>query len=194
MKAGFRTRPGLESAALLVAMALGMTPPEAGAKVTTAGMANFSVRLARHRSAKNICGDDRRTTFNFEVHVKNNDFAKAYTGLRGKLYAYAERANQRGVYKMIKTECFRFDLPAKGKYAHACAPVTVKFDRRGTLKYGLKYKGYAVVVRDSKGNVVFADGSNKSFLRKLTAFERLHEGAYFDRKLSCQQVRRGIYE
>ena len=128
--------------------------------------------------------DNQRDVLSFSVSVKNKEFQKEYTNLTAALYVYGRSTTTAYYQLLLKHTSKAFDLPKGKSYEFEGGTISLDYDENYTAKFGVKYAGYVLVVRDESGNVLKAKAMNQSFVTKLEKLDQIQVKAYFDGALT----------
>ena len=149
-----------------------------------AGPVRMKIDVDAKRSRDNVTSQTRSETVFFTVTIKSLDFTKDHNGLKATLCAYAKDVDSKKKYQMVRVESFEFDLPKGKSYVHEdIEPVMLSYDNKLTARYGYKYNGWVVVVKDAAGTVVAQEVSYKSFLKYIDKIVTFGEDYVFNRSM-----------
>lgn len=158
------------------------TPPEqaGSAPSPVEQQAQMDITVRKGKKSTSVGWDDVGEQLNLSISIKNREVAKDFIGLKGLFFAFSEDVSGYRGYKLIIKEKFDFNLLRQDTYVHRCRPVSQRYDDSGFYKYGLKYAGYVIVIRDEKGAILRSRATKSSWLKNLEKLDRMQPGKHVD--------------
>ena len=144
------------------------TPPQA-ATAQGAGAVTFEQRVraevVRKRSNKIAGGDwdDKTDRIAFTVKLANADTAAGFSDCKGEFYIFAQNILNPKSYRLLSKEDFAFSLPPRGTHEFSTAEAVTQYDPTGA-RFGAKYEGWAMVIRDKSDKIIMKRGTPPAWL------------------------------
>lgn len=108
--------------------------------------------------------DNVSEQFQMNIKIKNLDGTREVNHLTAHLFVYGKFCAERNAYQMLDRATSQFDLPRRGEHAFQGETVELQYDDNFSAKYGVKYDGYIVVVKDQEGKVVAGKATKPAYL------------------------------
>jgi hypothetical protein len=137
------------------------------------------VRMKRSRTEGGDF-DDKRERIEMKVKLTNTDNKLSADKLKGELYVFGESILDRTAVKLLDAQQFDFSLPPRGSHEMTTDEVVTMYDTTGA-RFGHKYEGWVLRVRDSAGQVVLAKASAPSLLKGVEKAASLTKDRSYDR-------------
>lgn len=101
--------------------------------------------------------------------------------MSAKLFVFSVSVLDRRQFHVIDSATSTFDLAAGAEHSFYGQNVSLEYDDHLYAQYGQKYLGYALVVKDSNGEVLDTRGKSL-FLSNIPALEKLQLGNSFTKQ------------
>ncbi len=124
--------------------------------------------------------DDKKDRIVLKVKLANTDTTLSAEGLKGEIYILAESILDRTAVKMLTKQDFTFSLPARGSHEFLTDEVETTYDTTGA-RFGYRYEGWLLRVRDSAGNLVVEKATSPSLVKNADKISGVAVGSDFDR-------------
>lgn len=153
---------------------------------TTAGAAGPPMRIeAKVYSNKsdrptNYYYDERTARVGFKVDIKNGEQQRPFNGGKAVMMAFAKNLQDSRESRVISREEFDITLEPLKTMTHETKEVKLSYDNIA-YKYGYKYSGYLLVVKDQGGKMVTTVGSSSSIEKSADALLKLVVNDLFDK-------------
>jgi hypothetical protein len=126
--------------------------------------------------------DDKIDRVVLKVVFTNTDTATSYNDCKAEVYVWAEHIVNRKAYKLLGKEQFTFSLPPREAHTFTTAEVQTAWDKT-QARFGAKYDGWVVVVRDESGAVLMKKSTSPMWLQIVEKLGELQVGKSYDRDL-----------
>jgi hypothetical protein len=126
--------------------------------------------------------DDKNERITFNVKVTNPDARIPLNDLKAEFYVFAQYVVDRKVFRLLGKDESPFSLPARGTHTFTTAEVTTFYDTTDA-RFGYRYEGWAIVIRDSAGKIVFKKATTPNWATGAEQLSQLTPGNVFDRDL-----------
>jgi hypothetical protein len=126
--------------------------------------------------------DDKNERITFNVKLTNPDAKIPLNDLKAEFYVFAQDIVDRKVFRLLGKDESPFSLPARGTHAFTTAEVTTFYDTTDA-RFGYRYEGWAIVIRDSAGKILFKKATTPNWANGAEQLSQLAPGNTFDRDL-----------
>ncbi len=188
-----RTAGSLQPATPQPAATPARTPTMASAARIGERMAVDIVRMKKSR-IEGGDWDDKTDRIELKVKLTNRDISLSADNLKGEIYIFAESILDRSALKLLAVQNFEFSLSARGTHERVTDEVVTTYDTTGG-RFGYKYEGWLLRIRDQAGSLVLLKSSSPSLLKNAEKISTLTTGSDYDRvtfKEKAAPVRSGI--
>ena len=150
---------------------------------------NISAKTSRSNSSLRDAGRASRIqvqeeSIGVDVRIRKSSSAVYEAALTAELYVIGEREN--GYEVLSKTESkFDFTNDSGAEHTFSSEPMTV--EKLADHRPGVEYKGYLLVISDSRGEVVELKSSGGSIERAAEAILSAQQGARLDTDFGPQE-------
>ncbi|MCB1224401.1 MAG: serine/threonine protein kinase [Verrucomicrobiales bacterium] len=127
--------------------------------------------------------DDRALKLSFTVDVQNDEVARDLVGAKAKLVAFGRDVLDSKQFKVLSAENFTVDVPHQSSIRLEGKRFSAEYDDTGVALFGHKYHGYAFVITDTAGKVIYTAASPSSWGTHPEKIASLNTGAIVDRDL-----------
>jgi len=103
--------------------------------------------------------DDRMAKISFRVDIRNGETARDFSGGKAIMIAFAKDLQDSSQYKVISREEYDVTVQRLQTLSHDTKEVKLTYDNI-YYKYGFKYSGYLLILKDQTGKTVTAVGSS----------------------------------
>jgi hypothetical protein len=171
----------------MVASAFLTVSPETSAQLP-ASAPSFEQRVqvdaVRSKKTRTEGGDfdDKLDRIIFTIKFKNTDTKAEFPDCKGEFYVLAQNIVNRKAFQLLGVEKLAISLPALGTQEATTEEMTTTFDTTGA-RFGSKYDGWVLVVRDSTGKVIMKKSTNPSWLPVAEKLGTMPVKSYFDQNL-----------
>lgn len=124
--------------------------------------------------------DERTARVGFKVDIKNGEQQRPFNGGKAVMMAFAKNLQDSQESKVISREEFEVTLEPLKMLSHDTKEVKVSYDNI-YYKYGYKYSGYLLVVKDQTGKTVAVVGSSGTIEKSAEDLLKLGEFDLFDK-------------
>jgi len=129
--------------------------------------------------------DDRIQRLHPNVRLVNDELYDSYNEVSGILILVGESVFSSSEMKILSSQ--RISLkhtPLRGESKWNGRSVVNQYDEDNSAKYGYKYKGYILMLKNKDGQIIYRKASRNSWERKsYNHLARLGEGGVYDRNL-----------
>jgi hypothetical protein len=156
------------------------TPPAAS---TTGGPPmRIEAKVYPNKSDRptNYYFDERTARVGFKVDIKNGEQQRSLSSGKAIMMAFAKNLEDSQESKVISREEFEVTLEPLKTMSHETKEVKLSYDNIA-YKYGFKYSGYLLVVKDQTGKVVTIVGSSSTIEKVADALILLAANDLFDK-------------
>lgn len=148
---------------ILITLALSGTTlfvDSAGASGAVQQSARLDVKVSVVRKQKTSDGDsdDKIQRISYRVDIRNVERQRAFNSGRATIIAFAEDLQDRDESIVIAREEFDVNLDPLAATSLETKQTKIIFDNKG-YKYGNKYSGYLLVIKDASGETVNVSAS-----------------------------------
>ena len=176
------------AAPLLPVAGLAPAPPPSTARAEPTELPSamipqrLNIEVFRQKKSRVEGGDwdDKKDRIELKVRLTNSDAGKSMQKLKGEIYIFSESILDRTATKLLGKEGFDVTLAPRGVHEFTTPEVTSEFDTTG-IRFGFKYEGWFLRLRDNSGKEVFLKSSMPSFLRNAAKIDGLEVGKAYDR-------------
>jgi hypothetical protein len=154
---------------------------------TTAGPTSESpmrieVKVYPNKSQKNRNGysDYKNESIGYRVDIRNGEQARSFKGGKATIMAFAENLQDRSESKVLLREDFDVDLERLSTSTRDTKEAKLTFDNIG-YKYGFKYSGFILVVKDATGKTVNVTASSATVAKFAEDILKLKESNRIDK-------------
>ncbi len=137
--------------------------------------------------------DDRKGSFQFSVKVANEERDYDLMDASADLVVIGENCEVRNNYSVMDTSNFKVSVIEGETFEWQGNEMSYRFDDSEPSRWGHKYYGYVLQIKNSSGKVIFTKTSPKKFEgdeEKIFAFQK---GTAFDDDMK-NQGRASIYK
>jgi hypothetical protein len=140
------------------------------------------VEVVRNRRSRVQGGDfdDKTEKVEMKVKLSNPDLYISADKWKGEIQVFAESILDRSVVKLIITQQFDISIPARGNHEFITDEAATMYDTTGA-RFGFKYDGWVLKVKDSGGKVLITKTSSPSLLTGMEKAASLEKDKTYDR-------------
>ncbi|QIF05553.1 hypothetical protein [Roseimicrobium sp. ORNL1] len=124
--------------------------------------------------------DERTARIGFRVDIKNGEQQRAFNGGKAVMMAFAKNLQDNQESKVVSREEFEVTLEPLKMLTQDTKEVKVSYDNI-YYKYGYKYSGYLLVVKDQTGKTVAIVGSSSTLEKSADDLLKLGANDLFDK-------------
>ena len=136
-------------------------------------------RAAEPRKERN-----RRESISPIVTIENTDRKKrTLENLKMTAVTFSRGVVEKRTIKVLKTDTFDVSVIAGTSRTYKCSGTSYVFDKASKKKHGYKYQGYAVVLHDKEGNVLFSKSSPEGYAKIPEKVLKVKAGGSYDSNL-----------
>lgn len=128
----------------------------------------------------NVFFDERTARVGFKVDVRNGEQQRGLKGGKATMMAFAKDLGDGQQSKVISREDFDINLEPLKSMTHETKEVKLSYDNIA-YKYGFKYSGYLLVVKDGAGKTITVVGSSPTVEKFADAALKLATDDIFDK-------------
>jgi hypothetical protein len=186
------TRP-VAAAPLTVAPPAVAAAPKPGASTTAKVTDKLAVEVLRMKRSRIEGGDfdDKKEHIAFKVKLANGDKDLPIEPLKAEFYVFAESILDRAALKLLGSEQFDFTIPPRGTHDVETKELQTMYDTTGA-RFGYKYEGWVLRLRDTGGKLVMAKASSPTLLKNMEKAASLKEGQSYDRNTFKEKADMGM--
>jgi len=172
-----------------------MATPAAASQTLGAGGVKLGERIVvevvRQKRSRTEGGDfdDKLDRIALRVKLNNTDTTLSGDGLKGEICILGESIVDRTAVKMLAKEEFTFSLPPRGTHEFETGEVASRYDNTGVAKFGHRYEGWVLRVRDGGGNVILEKSNSPTLLKNATKIAEVAVDSEFDRSTIAAKTR-----
>jgi hypothetical protein len=126
--------------------------------------------------------DDKMDRITFNVKLTNSDTKATFNDCKAEFYVFAESILNRKAYLLLGVDRSSFSLPPRAVHEFPTQEVATQWDTTGA-RFGAKYDGWVLVVRDSTDKVIMKKASNPGWLPVADKLNTLKPKLYYGRDL-----------
>ncbi len=123
------------------------------------------VEALRTRSNKIAGGDwdDKTDRIAFTVKCVNSDTVLGFSDCTAEFYIFAQNILNPKSFMLLLKESFTFSLPPLGAHEFSTGEAVTRYDPNGA-RFGAKYEGWALVIRDKSDKIIMTKASPPAWL------------------------------
>lgn len=142
----------------------------------------IAVEVVRQKRSRIEGGDfdDKKDRIALKVKLSNTDTAMSGENLKGEICVLGESILDRNAVKMLAKQEFTFSLPPRGAHELLTDEVETAYDTTGA-RFGHRYEGWVLRVRDSAGNVIMEKSNSPSLIKIAAKISEVAVNGEFDR-------------
>jgi hypothetical protein len=134
--------------------------------------------------------DDRRQQLEPGVTIKNEETDRALENAKGFLLVLAKNVNDTSELRVLGREEFSASLKPGESMIHEGNPIKLIYDDKAYAKFGWKYYGYLMVLKDHKGRQIAARSVPETLVKSAQNAESLKENDIISRELRPRYTRK----
>jgi hypothetical protein len=142
------------------------------AKIPFAKGVKPEVQIARPSRVKGGDFDDKTQIVTPKIKLTNTTTQQGYLGYKATFWMFNEHTRERGTYQVALVHNFDITLPPRQMMESEGASLTQQFDDTG-YKFGFKYDGWVLQVKDAKGEIVLTKSTLPSLEKKAAELATL---------------------
>ena len=136
--------------------------------------------IVQKPSSKGMDYDDKFQTIKSRISISNESLADV-SGLEGEIYIIGKSVSGTKDYRLFKIAKTAGISILKGKkYLSDEYTCKVQYDSNLWMKFGHKYEGYLLVLKDNAGEILMKKGNPAKFDRAADKIMKLEENSLFD--------------
>jgi hypothetical protein len=143
----------------------------------------------KNQKSRNYYYDDKVERIGYRVDIRNGEQQREFKGGKAVIMAFAENLEDRSEGSVIIRDEFDVNLQPLATMTHDSKEAKLMFDNVG-YKYGYKYSGYILVLKDATGNVVDVSASSATVAKFADAILSLKEHDGFDKNYKFAKYRK----
>ena len=140
------------------------------------------VMISRPAKTKGGDFDDQMQVIKPRIKFTNTDNKQNYKKHQVSFMLVGESAVDRKVFKVLQRHDFEVNLPARQIVEEQAPDLTTRYDTTG-LKFGYKYDGWILVVKDPLGQLALAKSSIPTLEKMPTQLGSLKQNGCYDKQL-----------
>ncbi len=158
------------------------TPPAPATPAAAGPPMRIEVKVYPNKSDRptNMYYDERTARIGFRVDFRNGEQQRGFSGGKATMLAFAKDLQDSAQSKLISREEFDVSLEPLKTLSHDTKEVKITYDNIA-YKYGFKYSGYLLVLKDQSGKIVVTVGSNPALEKSADALLKLAVDDLFDK-------------
>jgi hypothetical protein len=126
--------------------------------------------------------DDKTDQISFIVKLTNTDTRIAFNDCKAEFYIFGQSVIDRKAYQLLGSERFGFSLAPRAIHTFSTQEATTRWDST-VARFGAKYDGWALIVRDSADQVICKKSTNAQWMAVADKLKTLAVGKFYDRTL-----------
>ena len=175
----------------LVAAIIQITLPETKAQsaLPSPFEQRVQVEAVRAKRSKIEGGDfdDKKDRVSFTLKFVNTDTKADFPDCKGEFFVLAQSIVDRKALQVLGVEKFALSLPPRGTSNVTTGEVVSQWDNTGA-RFGAKYDGWVLIVRDSGGKIVMKKATNPTWLPLAEKLGAVQVKTFFDKALKPVEV------
>lgn len=112
--------------------------------------------------------------------MKNQELHLPIEGVKGHIFIFADSILSRGTVRLLQKQEFDVSIPPRQTFEFQTEEVESTYDTTGA-KFGYKYSGWVLLLRDRSGKTVFEKSTSATLLHHLEKFADLEIGSDYDK-------------
>lgn len=109
--------------------------------------------------------DNVKSTFRCQAEIQNKEFRIAFTNLTVEMYVFGQEVTTKSLKLIDRSTANVASLPPKNKAIVSGSDITLQYDENEVARFGTKYGGYLVVVKDASGAIIASKAAKSSMLK-----------------------------
>lgn len=134
--------------------------------------------------------DMRTAKFQMDVVIQSREPARELKDAKATFAVITKNVADTSDFQVLLLESFPVNVPPMGKMDHATPEMKLEYDNLSTYRYGYKYQGYVLLVKDAAGQTLVAESSPDDYAKNAERILSLKQGDSIDRQL--KQVKRVV--
>lgn len=143
---------------------------------------DMEVLVSKQRKMSGTDYDNKMQNLDVTLKVTNRTARETFSALRAKVYLIGESASKDKHYRLLHVHEESFDLGAREDKKIAAGALRLEYDDNEAARFGYKYEGYVVVLRDSDGKLIAVKSPKSLFSANLEELAKMRKGTAFDKK------------
>jgi hypothetical protein len=166
----------------IVASAATPEPRPAAANAAKIGE-RIGVEVVRMKRSRTEGGDfdDKRDRVELRVKLINTDVRLSADKFSGEIVMLGESTVDRTAMKVLGLDRFDFSLPPRGTHEFVTPEVVTMYDESRFARFGHKYVGWVLRLKDSSGNVVVTKSTSPTLAKAMEQATDLAKDKTYDR-------------
>jgi hypothetical protein len=140
------------------------------------------VMIGRPSKIKGGDFDDKQQVLKPRVKLTNTDVRQNYEGHKACLMVLGESTIDSKVFKVLLKHEFTFSLPIRQFFDEEAPEVMTRYDTT-VAKFGFKYSGWILVVKDAQGVLVQVKSTSPAIEKMPTQLDALKQDGCYNRQL-----------
>ena len=140
------------------------------------------VMIGRPSKIKGGDFDDKQQVLKPRVKFTNTDVRQNYEGHKATLIIMGASTIDSKIFKVLLKHDFTFSLPIRQFFDEDAPEVMTRYDTTGA-KFGFKYDGWILVVKDAQGVLVQVKSTSPAMEKMPTQLDSLKQDACYNRQL-----------
>lgn len=153
----------------------------AGSQTTVPLRLETKVNLVKKDRSVGGLVDTRVQYIGHRVDIRNAEQLRAFNGGKAVIMAFAEDVEERNESIVVSREEFDLNIEPLKNTSYETAQTKMKFDNVG-YKYGHKYSGYLLVIKDANGATIKVSATTANIAKYATEALLLKPEDVFDKK------------
>lgn len=135
------------------------------------------------RNVKGYYEDDKTQRISLNIDLKNPENVRALTGGKAAILVFASDVRDPNEFIVILKEEFEVSLAPFKSTTYETKSAKLVFDNDG-YRYGQKYAGYVLVVKDAAGSIILIEGKPSFAEKNVEDALKLNVDDVFDKKFT----------
>lgn len=136
--------------------------------------------------------DTRSIKLVLTVQVENREVKRDLIGAKLTLIALARSIEDPSDFKVVIHEEMPVSVVAQKKFSQDSKEVRLEYDDQNTYRYGFKYYGHILVLKDNKGSIIETESTPTGMTKNAESALALKIEQIVDRQLMPKKVSRVI--
>jgi len=135
------------------------------------------------RSDRQDYFDDRKGSFHISVKITNEELTHSLEGCTAYIAVIGEDCENTKKYGVMQKSSFKINLEPGKTSSWQATPVSYKFDDHAPAFWGVKYHGYVIQIKNTKGKVIYQSATPKKFENHIDKILTLEVESAFDKSM-----------
>ena len=141
---------------------------------------DIDIQRSKNTRREGFDYDNETQNVSVRVRLTNKELTHALSGMTQHVFGFSRSTVHNDRFQLIIKESEAFGLTIGDTYEYNTKSVQLQYDDNMYARFGFKYYGWMILIKDDSGNVILSKSSKKRLLENVSLIEVTTEGSEID--------------